>query len=89
MNQRLVSNERNGHGTLASEVPDNLFARWRAGDTEAMNELLPLIYGELCYFGGLTIHDTALAPRITAATVKRDLTMARTWLRSELRSSPA
>ncbi len=46
-NQRLVRNELNGHGTLASEVPDHLFARWRAGDTEAMNELLPLIYQEL------------------------------------------
>ncbi len=42
---------------------------------------------ELRYFGGLSIEDTALALRISAATVKRDWTMARTWLRSELRSS--
>ncbi len=43
---------------------------------------------ELRYFGGLSIEDTALALGISAATVKRDWTMARTWLRSELRSSP-
>jgi RNA polymerase sigma factor (TIGR02999 family) len=42
---------------------------------------------ELRYFGGLSIVDTALALGISAATVKRDWTMARTWLRSELRSS--
>ena len=196
-NQRLVRNELDGHGTLASEVPPHLFARWRAGDTEAMNELLPLIYEELRhvarkhlrgqraahtlqttaliheaylrlvggarvnvddhlhfvslasrimrqvlvdhararlankrqgglrvtlseaqdvaiqseldvlaidealarlaeldeqqahvvelrYFGGLSIEDTALALHISAATVKRDWTMARTWLRGEL-----
>jgi RNA polymerase sigma factor (TIGR02999 family) len=42
---------------------------------------------ELRYFGGLSIQDTAHALRISAATVKRDWTMARTWLRSELRPS--
>ncbi len=42
---------------------------------------------ELRYFGGLSIEDTALALGISAATVKRDWTMARTWLRSELRES--
>jgi RNA polymerase sigma factor (TIGR02999 family) len=190
-----------GHGTLASEIPHHLFDRWRAGDSEAMSELLPLIYEdlrqvarrhlrgqradhtlqatalihetylrlvggarvnidghvhfvalasrimrqvlvdhararlankrqgglrvtlsdaqdvavqseldviaidealarlaefdeqqarvvELRYFGGLSIEDTALALGISAATVKRDWTMARTWLRGELRSSP-
>jgi DNA-directed RNA polymerase specialized sigma24 family protein len=44
---------------------------------------------ELRYFGGLSIEDTALALQISAATVKRDWTMARTWLRSELRSGSA
>lgn len=39
---------------------------------------------ELRYFGGLSIQDTARALSISAATVKRDWTMARTWLRSEL-----
>jgi RNA polymerase sigma factor (TIGR02999 family) len=43
---------------------------------------------ELRYFGGLSIEDTALALGISAATVKRDWTMARNWLRGELRPSP-
>lgn len=42
---------------------------------------------ELRYFGGLSIEDTAVALSISAATVKRDWTMARTWLRSELRNA--
>ena len=43
---------------------------------------------ELRYFGGLSIEDTALALRISTSTVKRDWTMARTWLRNELRPGP-
>jgi RNA polymerase sigma factor (TIGR02999 family) len=42
---------------------------------------------ELRYFGGLSIQDTAQALRVSTATVKRDWTMARTWLRAELRPS--
>jgi hypothetical protein len=44
--QRLVTYELTDD-TLTSEVPHLLLDRWRAGDTEAMNELLPLIYEEL------------------------------------------
>jgi len=32
---------------LSTEVPPHLLARWHAGDGEAINELLPLIYAEL------------------------------------------
>lgn len=39
---------------------------------------------ELRYFGGLTIEETAEAMKISPATVKRDWSMARAWLRSEL-----
>lgn len=39
---------------------------------------------ELRFFGGLSIEDTARALNISAATVKRDWTMARSWLRGEL-----
>lgn len=39
---------------------------------------------ELRYFGGLTIGETAEALRISPATVKRDWSMARAWLRSEI-----
>jgi RNA polymerase sigma factor (TIGR02999 family) len=39
---------------------------------------------ELRYFGGLTIEETAEAMNISPATVKRDRSMARAWLRSEI-----
>ena len=39
---------------------------------------------ELRYFGGLTIEETAEVLQVSPATVKRDWSMARAWLRSEL-----
>jgi RNA polymerase sigma factor (sigma-70 family) len=39
---------------------------------------------EMRYFAGLTIEETAEALRISPATVKRDWSMSRAWLRSEI-----
>jgi RNA polymerase sigma factor (TIGR02999 family) len=39
---------------------------------------------ELRYFGGLTIDETAEVMRISPATVVREWTIARAWLRAEL-----
>jgi RNA polymerase sigma factor (TIGR02999 family) len=39
---------------------------------------------ELRYFAGLTIEETAEALALSPATVKRDWTLARAWLRREL-----
>ena len=39
---------------------------------------------ELRYFGGLTLEETASVTGITVASVKREWTMARAWLRREL-----
>jgi RNA polymerase sigma factor (sigma-70 family) len=39
---------------------------------------------ELKFFGGLTIEETAEVLAISHATVERDWTMARAWLRREL-----
>lgn len=39
---------------------------------------------ELRYFGGLTIEETADALGVSPATVKREWTIARSWLRREL-----
>jgi RNA polymerase sigma factor (TIGR02999 family) len=39
---------------------------------------------ELRYFGGLTIEETAEAMEVSPATVKREWTVARAWLRREL-----
>jgi RNA polymerase sigma factor (TIGR02999 family) len=42
---------------------------------------------ELRYFGGLTLEETASVTGTSVATVKREWTMARAWLRRELASS--
>jgi RNA polymerase sigma factor (TIGR02999 family) len=41
---------------------------------------------ELRYFGGLTIDEVAEVTRISAATVVREWTVAKAWLRAELSS---
>jgi RNA polymerase sigma-70 factor, ECF subfamily len=42
---------------------------------------------EMRYFGGLTIEETAQALELSDATVKREWTLARAWLRRELGGS--
>jgi RNA polymerase sigma factor (TIGR02999 family) len=42
---------------------------------------------ELRYFGGLTLEETATVTGISLASVKREWTMARAWLRRELVSA--
>ena len=39
---------------------------------------------ELRYFGGLTIDDVAEVTRVSGATVVREWTVAKAWLRAEL-----
>ncbi|CAN5210469.1 sigma-70 family RNA polymerase sigma factor [soil metagenome] len=56
---------------------------------KALNELAELDERqarivELRYFSGLNIEETAEVLNISPATVKRDWTMAKAWLRSEL-----
>jgi len=42
---------------------------------------------ELRYFGGLDLEETAAALEVSAATVSREWTLARAWLRRELGKS--
>jgi RNA polymerase sigma factor (TIGR02999 family) len=42
---------------------------------------------EMRYFGGLSIEETAEALGVSVRTVKRDWTMAKLWLRQELKKS--
>jgi RNA polymerase sigma factor (TIGR02999 family) len=44
---------------------------------------------ELRYFGGLTLEETASVAGISLASVKREWTMARAWLRRELAAQDA
>jgi RNA polymerase sigma factor (TIGR02999 family) len=39
---------------------------------------------ELCYFGGLTVEETAEVIGVSSATIGRELRLARAWLRREL-----
>ena len=43
---------------------------------------------ELRYFGGLSVEETAEVLEISPATVKREWTMAKAWLHSELKGPP-
>jgi RNA polymerase sigma factor (TIGR02999 family) len=43
---------------------------------------------ELRFFGGLSVEETAVVMDISPATVKRDWTMAKAWLYSQLQSLP-
>jgi RNA polymerase sigma factor (TIGR02999 family) len=54
----------------------------------ALNERQARIV-ELRYFGGLGVEEAAEALGISPATVKRDWTLARAWLKRELKGSTA
>ena len=43
---------------------------------------------EMRFFAGLSIDETAAALKVSAATVERDWTVAKTWLHQRLSSSP-
>jgi len=42
---------------------------------------------ELRYFGGLSVEETAVVMGISEKTIKRDWSLARTWLQAELRGA--
>jgi RNA polymerase sigma factor (TIGR02999 family) len=83
-------------GGDAVRVPlDDLFRAAKQNDTDvlALDEALSRLAAldaqqvrvvELRYFGGLNVEETAEALGISAATVKRDWSVARMWLRREL-----
>lgn len=56
-----------------------------AGDRQAAEALIPLVDGELRYFVGMTIEETAEALEISTPTAKRDWSYARAWRFRELK----
>lgn len=73
-------------GTVADdERPLELLAIDEALGRLAEVDPQPARAVELRYFGGLTIEETAEAMGISPATVKRHWTVARAWLRREVR----
>ena len=55
---------------------------------EDLDESLARIV-ELRYFGGLTVEETAEVVGVSSATVKRQWTLARVWLKRALEGEPA
>ena len=86
---------KRGGARIQITLDDNLLATDGAPDPdvvaidEALRGLAALDarqarFVELRYFGGLTVDETAAALGISPATVKRDWSVARAWLRREL-----
>ena len=70
---------------LPAAVRDiDLLALDRALDQLARRDAQQSRIVELRYFGGLSIEETAKVLGISAATVKRDWTMARAWLHQQI-----
>ena len=69
----------------ASETSIDLLALDEALDCLAALDARQARIVELRFFGGLTIEETSQALGISPATVKRNWTLARAWLRREVR----
>jgi RNA polymerase sigma factor (TIGR02999 family) len=71
----------------AESRPDDLV--WVNESLDRLNGLNPRLTRvvECRVFGGMTVEDTAEALALSPATVKRDWTLARAWLRRELETS--
>jgi hypothetical protein len=62
----------------------HLLAEIRRGNRDAVDRLLPLIYAELRYFGGLNIDETAQVLGVGTSTIERSWRTARAWPWREL-----
>lgn len=70
---------------VASGPPEGLVALDEALERLAAFDARKARAVELHYFGGLTYDETAMAMGISAATVDRELRLAKAWLYRELR----
>ena len=88
---RLAAKRQGGMRVALSEAADVADEVDVVGIDEALTRLSALDEQqarivELRFFGGLSIQETADALRISESTVKRDWTMARTWLSRDLQN---
>ncbi|HYP28951.1 MAG TPA: sigma-70 family RNA polymerase sigma factor [Blastocatellia bacterium] len=88
------ADKRGGEGIKLSLTAADRIARWRNVDLIALDDALKTLAEidpqqsrivELKFFGGLTIEETAEILGISHATVERDWSMARAWLRREIK----
>jgi RNA polymerase sigma factor (TIGR02999 family) len=90
---RQQKRDKRGGGVSVLPLDGHAVASVPRVDIEALDEALQRLTRvdpqqcrivELRFFGGLSIEETAEALGISAATVKRDWTTAKTWLHHEL-----
>jgi len=74
---------------VASDPPEGLVALDEALERLAAFDARKARVVELHYFGGLTYDETATAVGVSAATVDRELRLAKAWLYRELRPESA
>jgi RNA polymerase sigma factor (TIGR02999 family) len=81
-----------GAGFDGEQIPDA--ASLRAGEILAINDALDYLAKvnsrqmqvvEMRFFGGLSVEETAEVLKISPQSVKRDWTLAKAWLRREMR----
>ena len=83
LDERVLPQAGGGHAGAATEAVDlvaldSALTRLAALDPEQARVV------ELRYFGGLTVEETAEAMDVSPATIKRQWTMARAWLKLQL-----
>jgi RNA polymerase sigma-70 factor (ECF subfamily) len=92
-----LDEKRGGGLERVTLIADQIAAESKGVDVLALNESLERLAAfdprqaqiiELRYFGGLTIDETAEVVGTSAATVVREWTIAKAWLRADL-SSPS
>jgi len=90
------ADKRGGDGIKLSLTAADRIARWRNVDLIALDDALKTLAEidpqqgrivELKFFGGLTIEETSEVLGISHATVERDWSMARAWLKREIKKS--
>jgi len=86
--QRITPGSRSD----VSQIPDS--ASQRAAEILAIDDALEhfskvnprqMQVIEMRFFGGLSVEETAAALEVSSQTVKRDWTLAKAWLRKEMR----
>jgi RNA polymerase sigma factor (TIGR02999 family) len=91
--RRNQADKRGGGVTLVGLETGSPSTRDNVVDVIAVDEALSRLAAldvqqsrivELRFFGGLTAHETAETLGVSVATVDRDWTMAKAWLRSQL-----
>ena len=84
LDDQALAHARQPFGASGGPEPPDLVALDDALSRLAVLDAQQARIVELRYFGGLTVEETAEAVGVSPATVKRQWTMARAWLKRQL-----